>query len=220
VEDPQRNYPRALAWVVPLSMATYFLPTLASLAALGNWQEWHTGFFTSAAEAIGGHGLALLMTLAAMLTNLSILNSTVLASTRMPFALAQDGYLPVSLTRLHPRYGTPWIAIITSALIYALLARQTLTQLLTVYIWLRIATSLMTVLAAWRLRQARPELPRPFRIPWGRAGILYVVGAPILISAWAMIWSDEFSLRWGPVALGLGPIAYFVVRRAKPGTAT
>lgn len=220
VEDPQRNYPRALAWVVPLSIATYFLPTLASLAALGNWQEWHTGYFTNAARAIGGPWLGLAMTLAAMLTNLSILNSTVLASTRMPFAMAQDGYLPASLTRLHPRYGTPWIAIITSAVIYALLARQTLTQLLTVYIWLRMATSVMTVLAGWRLRHVQPDLPRPFRIPWGRAGIFYTVGAPILISVWAMIWSDKFALRWGPVALALGPLAYFVVRRARPGTAT
>jgi amino acid transporter len=216
VEDPQRNYPRALAWVVPLSIATYFLPTLASLAALGNWQDWHTGYFTNAAQAIGGPWLGGAMTLAAMVTNLAILNSTVLASTRMPFAMAQDGYLPASLTRLHPRYGTPWIAIIASAVIYALLARQTLTQLLTVYIWLRMATSVLTVLAAWRLRHSQPDLARPFRIPWGNAGLLYVVGAPILISAWAIVWSDKFALRWGPVAIVLGPIAYVVVKNTMP----
>jgi len=45
VENPQRNYPIALAIVVPLSMATYFLPTMFSLAALGDWQKWHTGYF-------------------------------------------------------------------------------------------------------------------------------------------------------------------------------
>ena len=216
VENPQRNYPRALAWVVPLSIATYFLPTMVSLAALGNWQEWHTGYFTIAAQRIGGPWLGVAMVLAAMVTNLSILNSTVLASTRMPFAMAQDGYLPASLTRLHPRYGTPWFSIIASAVIYALLARQTLTQLLTVYIWLRMATSVLTVLAALRLRCLRPEMPRPYRIPWGRAGLLYVVGAPIAISAWAMLWSDKFALHWGPVALALGPLAYLFVRRSNP----
>ncbi len=45
VDNPQRNYPRALAVVVPLSMATYFLPTMLSLAALGDWQKWHTDIF-------------------------------------------------------------------------------------------------------------------------------------------------------------------------------
>src|SRR5207342_2054654 len=46
IENPQRNYPRALALVVPLSIATYFLPTFAALAALGNWQQWKTGYFS------------------------------------------------------------------------------------------------------------------------------------------------------------------------------
>src|SRR5262249_28247503 len=35
VDDPQRSYPIALALVVPLSIATYFLPTLVGLAAAG-----------------------------------------------------------------------------------------------------------------------------------------------------------------------------------------
>ncbi len=39
VDNPRRSYPLALALVVPMSIAAYFLPTLASLAALGNWSE-------------------------------------------------------------------------------------------------------------------------------------------------------------------------------------
>ena len=65
VENPQRSYPRALAIVVPLSMATYFLPTMFSLAAVGNWQEWHTGYFSDAAQLIGGPWLGFAMTIAA-----------------------------------------------------------------------------------------------------------------------------------------------------------
>jgi Amino acid permease len=57
VENPQRSYPLALALVVPLSIATYFLPTFAGLAALGNWQQWKTGYFSDAAALIGGHWL-------------------------------------------------------------------------------------------------------------------------------------------------------------------
>lgn len=167
VENPQRSFPRALAIVVPLSIATYFLPTLAALAALDNWQRWHTGYFSDAAQLIGGSRLGFWMTLAAMVTNISILNGTVLASTRMPFVMAEDGYLPSVLARLHPRFGTPWIAIIVSAIIYAMLAFHTLTQLINVYVWLRVATSLMTVLAGWRLRHTKPQMPRTFVYPLG-----------------------------------------------------
>jgi amino acid transporter len=212
VDNPQRSYPIALSLVVPMSIATYFVPTLLSLAALGNWQDWHTGFFSDAAKLIGGPWLGFWMTLAAAVTNISILNATVLTGTRMPSAMAEDGYLTPVLTRKHPRFGTPWIAILISSAIYGLLAVLNLAQLIKVYAWLRIAVTILTVLSAWRLRQKLPALARPFRIPWGRKGLFYVVAAPLVMSVLAMLGSDRFSLLWGPMALALGPAAYFVLR--------
>lgn len=215
VENPQRNYPLALAWVVPLSMATYLLPTACALAALGDWEKWNTGYFSQAATLIGGPVLGFAITAAAAVMNLSILNSTILTTTRMPSSMAEDGYLSPFLARLHPKFGTPWLAIMLSAAIYCLLAWHSVTQLISVYIWLRIATSILTVLSAWQLRRTRPELQRSFRIPWGRKGLAYAVIAPLLMSGVAMIASDGFALRWGPVALLLGPIAYLLFRRKK-----
>jgi amino acid transporter len=220
VENPQRSYPIALAIVVPLSMATYFLPTMFSLAALGNWQKWHTGYFSDAAALIGGPWLGLAMTIAAMITNLSLLNATVLTSTRMPSTMADDGYLPPALAARHPRYGTPWIAIIASCVLYALLAQKTMVQLLTIYVWLRIGVTILTVLASWRLRKTQPDLPRPFRIPWGRAGSLYVVAAPLAMSVVALVASDPFARKWGPVAVLLGPVMYFVFRAMRKESAS
>ena len=212
VENPQRNYPIALAIVVPLSVATYFLPTMFSLAALGDWQKWHTGYFSDAALLIGGRWLGFAMTIAALITNLSLLNATVLTSTRMPSTMAEDGYLPAALSARHPRYGTPWIAIIVSSIICALLAQKTMVQLLTVYVWLRIGVTVLTVLSSWQLRATQPDLARPFRIPWGRAGMLYVIFAPLAMSVVALAGSDPFARKWGPVPLVLGPVVYFVLR--------
>jgi amino acid transporter len=131
----------------------------------------------------------------------------------MPFAMAQDGYLPQILTRRHPRFGTPWMAILISAGVYGLLAFQTLTRLITIYMWLRIATSLLTVLSAWQLRRKQADMPRPFVIPGGRLGLLYAVGAPVVMSVVAMLGSDRYGLLWGPVALALGPLVYAIVRK-------
>jgi amino acid transporter len=158
------------------------------------------------------------MTIAAMVTNVALLNSTVLTSTRMPFAMAEDGYLPLLLTRRHPRFGTPWIAILVSATIYALLAFQTLTRLITVYNWLRAATTVLTVLAVWGMRRENPNLHRPFIVPGGRTGLLYVVLAPVAMSVLTLLGSDAFTRRWGPVAIGLGPVAYgidYIFRRRR-----
>jgi amino acid transporter len=223
VENPQRAYPRALALVVPLSIAAYFLPTLAGLASAGHWEKWHTGYFSDAAAVIGGSflkgsflggpWLGTWMTLAAMVGNVALLNSTVLTTTRMPFAMAEDGYLPEALTRKHARYGTPWLAIVVSAAIYALLAWQSLGQLISVYIWLRSATTVLTVLSAWKLRRTRPELKRSFTIPGGRAGLVYVVGAPVVMAMVALLGSDRFGLIGGAIAIVVGPTVYGIVRR-------
>ncbi|MBZ5721435.1 MAG: APC family permease [Acidobacteriia bacterium] len=215
VDNPQRSYPLALAIVVPLSIAVYFLPTFASLAALGNWHDWHTRYFSDAAQLIGGPWLGSWMTIAAMITNVSLLNATVLTSTRMPFAMAEDGYLPVGLTRKHVRFGTPWIAIIVSGLVYGLLAVHSLVQLITIYNWLRVATTIMTVLAAWQLRRKQPDMRRPFVIPGGKAGLITAVVAVVIMSAVALLGSDKYGLRWGPVALAAGPVVYMVLRKTR-----
>src|SRR5205823_10306062 len=130
---------------------------------------------------IGGNWLGRAMTVAAVVMQISILNGTVVASTRMPFAMAEDGYLLPFLTRIHPKFGMPWLAILLSSAIYDLLAWKSLTQLISVFIWLRIATSLLTVLSAWQLRRKRPDLERVIRIPWGRKGLAYAVIAPVLM---------------------------------------
>jgi amino acid transporter len=211
VENPQRTYPRALALVVPLSMAAYFLPTFAALAALGDWQNWKDGYFSTAAQLIGGPWLGNLMTAAAMIGSVALLNSTVLTTTRMPFALAEDGYLPPFLTHKHPRYGTPWIAILISAAIYASLVQYTLGQLISIYIWLRAATTVMTVLSAWGMRRKHPLLPRAFKIPGGRLGLVYVIAMPIAMTYVALRYSPVDLLK-GLLMLAAGPVVYFVVK--------
>jgi len=140
-----------------------------------------------------------------------------LTSTRMPFAKAEDGYLPSVLTGKHRRYGTPWISIIASGIIYGLLALHSLVQLITIYNWLRVATTVMTVLAAWQLRRKRPDLARSFVIPGGQPGLILAVSAVILMSAVALRFSDPYGLRWGPVALAAGPVVYWALTITKNG---
>jgi amino acid transporter len=97
--------------------------------------------------------------------------------------------------------------------IYGLLAVHSLLQLITIYNWLRVATTIMTVLAAWQLRRTKPDMPRPFVIPGGRLGLIAAVAAVVLMSGVALLGSDKYGLRWGPVALAAGPVVYFLLHR-------
>jgi amino acid transporter len=216
VEEPERNFPRGLAITVPLAVITFFLPVAAALGALGNWREWQTGYMIAAARLIGGPWLQWSMFGAAAICTFVLLESTVLSATRLPFTMAQDGYFHPALAALHPRYGTPALAISLSVAICAVLAHFSLPRLIAIYAWPRVATSLLTLLSLWRLRRVAPDLPRTFRVPGGRPGVFAVILVPAALFGWALINSDPLARWWGLLVLGSGPTAYGIVRALRP----
>jgi amino acid transporter len=222
VDNPARNFPIGLAIVVPLAVGIYVVTMAAGLAALGNWQVWETGYLVTAARLIGGNALGTSIFVAAVLCSFVLLDSTVLSVTRIPLAMAEDGYLHPALAKVSARFGTPVRSILLSTAFCAALAWFTVPQLIGVYAWTRMATSIQTVLSFWQLRRKYPDAARSFRVAGGAAGALLIVIAPTLLFAWAMIYSDAATRKWGLLNLASGPIAYLWIRRrrmqAQPGT--
>jgi amino acid transporter len=212
MKDPQRTFVRLLAWNTPLSVLTFILPALLALAALGNWRQWETGYIVTASQLIGGHALGVAMLIASFIGVLSLSNSTILYTTRIPAVMAEDGYLPRWLAKIHPRYGTPARAITISTLVYCILARFDVVDLVNIYIWTRIATSMLTLLAAWRIRRKFPNAPRRFRIPGGNLGMACVVIFPVILCAVKIYYSEPYVFRWAPWLLAAGPVAYVILR--------
>jgi amino acid transporter len=212
MKDPQRMFVRVLAWNTPLNILTYTLPATLALAALGDWSNWETGYIVTAARAIGGHPLGVAMLVASVIGVASLSNGTILYTTRIPATMAEDGYLPRWLAALHPRYRTPVHAITVSTAVYCILAGFRVVDLVNIYIWTRVATSMLTLLAAWQLRRKMPEAPRNFRIPGGRAGLAYIIILPAVLCSIKIYYSEPFVFRWAPWLLAAGPVAYVILR--------
>ena len=94
MKDPQKTFVRVLLWNTPMNILTYIVPTTLALAVLGNWSEWKTDYIVTASRLIGGPALGAAMLIAAMIGTLSLSNSTILYTTRVPATMAEDGYLP------------------------------------------------------------------------------------------------------------------------------
>jgi amino acid transporter len=212
VENPARNFPIGLAIVVPLAIGIYVITMAAGLTALGNWREWETGYLVTAARLLGGNALGTSMFVAAVICNFVLLDSTLLSVTRVPLTMAEDGYLHPGLAKVSARYGTPVRSIVLSTVFCAALAFFTVPQLIGVYAWTRMATSIQTVLSFWQLRRKFPDAPRSFRVSGGVVGAALIVLAPTLLFAWAMYYSDVATRKWGLVNLASGPVAYLWVR--------
>ncbi|MGH9773555.1 MAG: APC family permease [Candidatus Acidiferrales bacterium] len=212
MENPQRTLIRVLAWNTPLNILTYTVPATLALAALGNWHDWETGYIVTAARSIGGHPLGLALLVASIIGTASLSHSTILYTTRIPATMAEDGYLPRWLAQLHPRFRTPARAIFVSTVVYCILARWRVVNLVNIYIWTRIATSMLTLLAAWKLRRTMPGAPRSFRIPGGNLGLAYMIFFPALLCAIKIAYSEDYVFRWAPWLIAAGPVAYVILR--------
>jgi amino acid transporter len=165
-----------------------------------------------ASQRIGGQTLGLAMLLASLVATASLCNSTILYTTRIPATMAQDGYLPGWLGQLHPKFGTPARAMAVCLLVGCLLARFRVVDLVNIYIWARIATSLLTLLAVWGLRVKMPDAPRQFRLPGGRLGLACSILFPSILCGVKIYYSEPFVWHWAPWLLATGPVAYCIFR--------
>jgi amino acid transporter len=212
MREPQKMFVRILAWNTPMNILTYILPTTLALAVLGNWQEWRTDYIVTASKLIGGPALGAAMLIAAMIGTLSLSNSTILYTTRVPATMAEDGYLPAWLGKIHPRFGTPVRAIALSTVVYCVLAKYDVEDLVNIYIWTRIATTLLTLFAAWQMRRRAPVAPRSFRIPGGAIGLAYILIFPAVLCVVKVAQSEDYVWRYAPWLLASGPVAYLILR--------
>lgn len=218
VDNPQRNFPIALAICVPLVIATYALPTAASLAALGNWQDWSSLSFTGIAGMLGGPWLMHLMTLGALCSNAILLEVTMLTASRLPFTMAEDRFLPRFLTLTHRRHGTPWVSLVVGSAAISVLALQNFLGLIDIYAWVQMSQYLILFATVVGLRIMRPASPRPFVVPGRRPGLLLCTVPPSILALAAMAYKlfppgaglDLGQLKLGVGAILSGPAAYLV----------
>ena len=110
--DPGPSFRRAVWVALPLITLAYVLPVAASLSAVDGWEDWDTGHWPVVAAAVGGPWLANLVTVGAVLATAGLFLSLLLTNSRLPFVLALAGQMPAALGRVHPRFATPWGAVV------------------------------------------------------------------------------------------------------------
>lgn len=234
VENPRRNYIRAMLFAVALVGASYILPIAvvaftgfpASDFVTGSWVETAK---TIATGVVGPHlasWLAFAVLAGGALTGVAMFNALTLSYARVPAAMARDGLLPRILER-RMKNGVPWAAVLACAVGWALALGLKLTRLLELDIMLYGLSLILEFVALAVLRKREPALHRPFRVPGGFWMAVSLGIAPTLLIAFT-IWStryDYIEAHVPAIALGAaiacaGPLVYpltrFWHRRGEP----
>lgn len=209
VENPQRNYPRAMILSTIVVAVSYVLPLLAMAAAGLSVDSFSTGDWMTAARSIGGPLLGVAVVVGGMITGVGMFNALVMSYTRLPTAMAEDGMLPRVFSRRNGR-GVPWVSVLVCGLAWALALKLPFERLISIDLILYGTSLLLEFVALVVLRIREPRLDRPFKAGNFAFAVALGVGPTALI-AYALWASRNDKLMHSNSALGAMPALVFAV---------
>jgi amino acid transporter len=124
IRDPARTLPGAVAWGGVLSGALYVGATLTLLIAVGKSVNVLQGIVQAVSHMAGRVGVAWITAPFALMLSLSIAgigSAWIGGCARIPFVAGLDSYMPAWLGNVHPRYATPYAALIVQGIVSAVL---------------------------------------------------------------------------------------------------
>jgi amino acid transporter len=188
VENPQKNFPRALVGGVALVAVIYLLFSAACLKVLPFSSVAGSQHIASdVVEHIAGHGAAAWVTLAMVISAIGSMNSSILSGARVPYAMARDGIFFRIADGIHPKYRTPGRALIFQGVLASLMALTgTFEELTNLFIFAGWIFYGLAVVSLFRMRHTEPDMPRPYRC-WGYPWVpgIFVAGALALtVNIW------------------------------------
>jgi len=168
IRDPQRNLPRAFVGGMLVVAALYLFVNLAYYYALTPREIASVPLSSSVATEVlkrfWGPVAVSLTAVALMISSFGSLHASVLANSRIPFAMARDGLFFHGLAKLSPRSNVPVRAIVAQAFWGSVLAvsgsYDTLTDSVVFVSWAFYGLSMASLFV---FRRTLPDAPRPYR---------------------------------------------------------
>jgi APA family basic amino acid/polyamine antiporter len=212
IKDPQRNVPRALVIGLLLLTSIYLVVNAAYFFALSvEEMKGVTRIAERAATALVGPSGATFVALTVVVSTFGNNVAAMLAGSRLLFGMASDGVFFPSCSRVHARYRTPHVAIISLTIWSSVLALTgTYEQLFTYVMFASILFSVAAGAALFKLRRDRADHPRPYRT-WGYpvVPVLFIAGATAFVLNTLLERPLESFTGLGLLALGLPAYWYW-----------
>lgn len=213
IKYPQINIPRALFLAPFIVFAVngafqWFLVGIVPTESIGALSTASAPFAEAMITAgILGFPLVLLAAGVAFGGDFSTLNASIAVPPRYLFTMARDGAMPKFFAKVHPKFKTPYVAIIVLGLLSAfLIASNSMIYIASVSLFADLFYYVIGIAASIGLRKKHPELARPFKAP----GIM--IGAPISVIIYILMMTqlDKNALITGVIWCVLGLIFYAI----------
>ena len=214
VRNSRRNIPLGIALAISTAVVVYLLVGGVTLGLLGveRLAASETPILDAMAELVGRDLAQPIVALAAVAAIGTSLNALAMGFSRSLYAMGQSGALPSALGRVHPRFGTPYVALATM-FVACILGLFMPTSLAPLFLAVNIPTLLKfctTCLSSIVVVRTRPELYESAGFKLGKAAtqIWAVLGMvmALLVTALGVStdWRPYLALSlWGVVGVGV-----------------
>jgi len=212
--NPQKDMPRGILGSLFVCTALYIVFSLVLTGVVPYTQLNVPAPVAVAIDAMRVLWLSPLIKIAAVVGLISVMIVQLMGQPRIFYSMATDGLLPKAASRVHRKFGTPYVTTIVTGtavgIAAALLPIGIVGELVSIGTLLAFIIVCAGVLV---LRYTHPELPRPFKTP----GVPFVPALGILCCLYLMVGlsKDTWMRLLGWMAVGL--IIYFVygIRKSK-----
>jgi APA family basic amino acid/polyamine antiporter len=218
VTNPGRNLPRALIGGTLAVLVIYLLANLAYLAVLPI-EEIRTSKLVAADVAqhvLGTPGVAF-VAITVMISTFGTLNTVLFTSPRVFFAMADDGLFFKPVAKIHPKFGTPYVAItLVAALGMVFVLLLPFEQLADTFVTAFLPFYLLAVASVFKLR-GTPGYNPTFRVPlYPIVPLLFIVSVLYLLGNAIVQESSRMSTLavLGVLLIGI-PVYYLTVGRRR-----
>jgi APA family basic amino acid/polyamine antiporter len=226
VENPRENIPKAIFVSLIATVIVYLAVVAVAVGTLGaeGLADAGEAGIAAAATSFMPTGLPIIqnggaiIVFGAVFSTLTALNAVVIASSRVAFSMGREGQLLPSFGQIHHRYGTPFVAILASAVVMlgsVALPTQSAGNMASLFFLL---SFIIVNVAVIRLRRERPNMNRPYKMPYYPVPALLGIALNLLLAGVLV----EYLIRTDPLALVLsvtwillGGLVYVALNRLK-----
>ena len=217
VRDPARTMPRAVFMALGLTTLVYLLVQLVAHAVLGPaLASFADAPLAEVASRVLGPVGRTVVLVGGGISMLGFLSGDALGTPRSLYAFARDGLLPAPLARLHPRFHTPWIAIMVhAAVVWALASAGSFGVLVLLSNVALLVGYLLCCLAAIELRRRNVQAGgRPFQPPGG--ALVPALACVVVLWLLSHATAKEFAVTTGAVVVATLLFGWRSLRKPAP----
>lgn len=216
IKNPKRTIPVGIFLAAVLVLCLYLLLQTVTQGVLGTQMEAvKDAPLAAVAQSIVGSAGGIILLITAAISCFGGIFGDVLNTPRVLFAGAKDGLFPKFLSKVHPRYATPYLAIVTYAtLIFIFSVWGGFKQLAVLASAAILLIYLAVILATIKLRKKKPDVSeKTFKVAGGL--IVPFIGMGSIV--WLLTSLKKLEILSIIIFIAAVSMGYFIMKKIKRG---